>query len=411
MLIYRLLAVLLIPLLIVRLAIRVLRGAEPRTALCERLGYGIASPGAIWLHAASNGEMVSARPLIQALFTARPDLRLHITTNTVTARALAQGWAADWGMGRISVSAAPLDSRLVLGRFLRRQRPTALLTVENELWPNRFTLCHARGIPVLVVGARMSARSARRWQRVGIGARLMAAITALSAQDTASQAAFLALGLPADRLLPLVNLKTAVAAPPATEHLPWSRDKTVLAASTHEGEEVLVLAAFARAHAADPQLRLILAPRHPRRAPDIARMIDAQGLRHASRSHGQTPDAPVLLADTMGEMANWYEAAGICFVGGSLVPKGGHTPFEPAAYGCAILHGPSIDNHRAVFEALDAAGGAQLVTDAETLARGFALPPAEQARMAENASRTVAELAKDGGDATLARLILDRLTA
>ncbi|RWR10140.1 3-deoxy-D-manno-octulosonic acid transferase [Sinirhodobacter populi] len=408
---YRLLAALILPILFLRLALRVLRGSEPRAALCERLGQVRAAQGAIWLHAASNGELVSARPLIEALFDARPGLRLHITTNTVTARALAREWAADWGAGRISASAAPLDSRIVLDRFLDRLRPAALLSVENELWPNRFEICRARGIPVIVVGARMSARSARRWRKAGIGARLMGAVTALSAQDPTSEAAFRDLGLPADRLLPLVNLKTAVAMPAATETLPWPRESTVLAASTHEGEEEIVLDAFAQAHAANPALHLILAPRHPRRAAEIARMIAARDLPFATRSKGEPPLAPVLLADTMGEMANWYAAAGICFVGGSLVPKGGHTPFEPAAHGCAILHGPSIDNHRAAFEALDAAGGAIRVTDAETLARGFALPAAEQARIAATAARVTAELADGSGNQTLARLILDRLTA
>lgn len=408
---YRLLIALALPILILRLSLRVLRGSEPRAALRERLGQVEGAQGAIWLHAASNGELVSARPLIEALFDARPGLRLHITTNTVTARALAREWAADWGAGRISASAAPLDSRIVLKRFLDRLRPLALLSVENELWPNRFEICAARGIPVIVVGARMSARSARRWQKTGIGARLMRAVTALSAQDPASEAAFVSLELPADRLLPLVNLKTAVAAPAAAETLPWPRDHTVLAASTHEGEEEIVLDAFATAHAANPALRLILAPRHPRRAVGIARMIAARRLPFATRSKGEPPQAPVLLADTMGEMANWYAAAGICFVGGSLVPKGGHTPFEPAAHGCAILHGPSIDNHRAAFEALDAAGGAIRVTDAGTLAGGFALSATDQARIAAAAARVTAELASEDGSKPLARLILDRLTA
>ncbi len=407
---YRVLIILALPFLIARLALRCLRGAEPRAALCERLGRVDGLSGAIWLHAASNGELVSARPLIEALFAARPDLRLHITTNTVTARALALNWVADWGAGRISASAAPLDSRFVLGRYLAALRPAVLLSVENELWPNRFEICHARAIPVIVVGARMSARSAGRWLKSGIGARLMRAVTALSAQDPASEAAFVRLGLPHERLLPLVNLKTAVAAPPATEHLPWPRAKTVLAASTHEGEEQIVLAAFATAHAADPELRLILAPRHPRRAADIARLTAACGLSFATRSRAEPPVHPVLLADTMGEMANWYAAAGICFIGGTLAAKGGHTPFEPAAYGCALLHGPSIDNHRAAFEALDACGGAQIVTDADTLATGFRLSAAEQIRIAALARDTLDDLARQNGGAPLARLILDRLT-
>lgn len=406
MILYRLLLSLALPVLLVRLLWRVLRGAEPAETLAERLGGGAPSaPGALWLHAASNGELASARPLITALLAARPDLRLLITTNTVTARALAQGWADP----RIAVRAAPLDARWALTRFLARHRPAALIVVENELWPNRLILAAARGLPVFVVGARISTRSAARWRRTGLGPRLLAAVTALSAQDSASEAAFLNLGLRPDALLPGLNLKTAVEAPAPDCRLGWLRDATLLAASTHEGEEEIVLDAFAQARAQRPDLRLILAPRHPRRAPEIAALIAARGLAHVSRSSGAPSVVEVLLADTMGEMANWYAAAGLCFIGGTLVEKGGHTPWEPAAYGCALAHGPSTANHAEAFAALDAARAAWRVADSESLATAFATPGSIWAERGETARKTLAALRSATGAAPLAQEILLRL--
>lgn len=405
MLLYRFLLLFALPALLLRLGLRVLRRREPASMLCERLGGGAAAPGALWLHAASNGELASARPLIEALLAGRAGLRLLITVNTVTARQM----AADWALPRIAVRAAPLDARWILRRFLRRHRPLGLVVIENELWPNRLALCAARGLPVMVAGARMSARSAGRWRKTGLGPALTAPITALSAQDPASEAAFVALGLPPSRLLAQLNLKTAVAASAPTEILPWPRGETVLAASTHEGEDEIVLDAFVQARARHPGLRLILAPRHPRRALDIARLIAARGLGFTTRSSGAAPDAPVLLADTMGEMANWYAAAGVCFIGGSLVPKGGHTPFEPAAYGCAIAHGPSVYNHAAAFAALDAAGAGRLTPDAAAIAAAFGLAPEEQAKLGLAAQSALAELTAAAGIPALSRAILEHI--
>lgn len=403
---YRLLLSLALPVLLVRLVWRTLRGAEPRAMLAERLGGGApGAPGALWLHAASNGELASAQPLIAALLAARPDLQLLVTSNTATAQTLARSWNEP----RLTARAAPLDARWILARFLARHRPAALIVVENELWPNRMTLAAARGLPVFVVGARISARSAQRWRRSGLGPRLMAAITALSAQDPASEAGFLSLGLRPDAVLAQLNLKTAVAAPAPDYVLDWPRAATVLAASTHEGEEAVVLDALVQARALRPGLRLILAPRHPRRAPEIAALITARGLAHVSRSSGAAPQAEVLLADTMGEMANWYAAAGLCFIGGTLVEKGGHTPWEPAAYGCALVHGPSISNHAAAFAALARSAAAWPVHDSATLAAAFARPANDWADIGARARKALAALREGSGTARLADQILERL--
>lgn len=407
MALYRLLLALIAPALVVRFLWRVLRGQEEPQDLAERLGGGARAPeGAIWLHAASNGELASARPLIEALLAQAPEIDLLLTTNTVTGKALAESWCEP----RLSARLAPLDLRVVLARFARRHRPRALVVIENEIWPNRLDLATQRGLPVFLFGARLSERSAAFWEKLGLGARITGAISALSAQDAGSEAAFLRLGLPRARLLPRVNLKQSVQLPEPDDLLPWPRAETVLAASTHEGEEALILRAFRAARATRPGLRLILAPRHPRRAPEIAAAAAAEGLALATRSRHEPPVAPVYLADTLGEMENWYGSAAICVIGGTFAPKGGHTPFEPARFGCALVHGPDVANFHEVFAALDAAGGAQPVADEAALGAALAALGAEQAEaMAHNARGILARMQAGAGPAQLAAAALARL--
>ncbi|MGB3316905.1 MAG: glycosyltransferase N-terminal domain-containing protein [Albidovulum sp.] len=349
----------------------------------------------LWLHAASNGELTSARTVIETLQTRAPALRLLITTNSDTARALAR----DWGLNAVL---APLDMQGPVHRFLDATRPAALVVVENELWPERLTACAARGIPVFVIGARMSATSARNWARFpGLARRVMESIGYLSAQDTASDARFRVLGLAPDRIGPVANLKSAARAKPTEATLPFPRWATLLAASTHEGEEEIVLAAFARAHAENPELRLILAPRHPRRRDQVERLIAATGLASATRSRGGIPgpDTVIYHADTMGEMDLWYAAAGMTFVGGSVVDKGGHTPFEPAAHGTAILHGPHTTNSAPAYDALHASGASVEVRNSEDLSAAILrlADPDAQMALARKASDALAGLSADSG--------------
>lgn len=407
MLLYRLLITLAAPFVAASFALRRLRGQESDEDLRQRRALSApgsgsgAGPGAgrgpgrpLWLHGASNGELAAARPLIEALL-ADPELPLLVTTNTLTARTMVEGWQHP----RITARLAPFDSRPVLRRFLATHDPRALLTVENELWPNRLVLMEARGLPTAVVAARLSESSARRWARLpGLAQQLLASLTLLSAQDSESAARFAVLGLPPEASAPPLALKPMAApAPPDPQTLAalapaFSRPDTILAASTHEGEEAQVLEAFVAARLLRPALRLILAPRHPHRSGEVAALIAATGLGFATRSAGEAPgETPIYLADTMGEMSLWYSLAGICFTGGSLVDKGGHTPWEPLHFGCALLHGPSCHNQRAAFAALDAAGAALPVSDATALADAFvALTPAPQAELVRAARKVAA---------------------
>lgn len=334
----------------------------------------------LWLHGASNGEVTAARPLVEALLARHPGLEILITTNTRTARAMVTGWH----LPRTTARIAPFDQLGLVRAFLDRQRPLALVMVENELWPNRMLECARRGLPILVLGGRMSARAAGRWRRLpGLAGRLMAAIRWLAPQDDTSRRAFLALGLAPDRLGPTLMLKALAPTPDLTTPdlatpdrptpLPYDRARTLLAASTHADEEATVLDALQALLPRHPDLRLILAPRHPERRAALIALVRGRGLTLGVRSQGGAPDAgtQVYLADTMGEMGQWYQAAGLYFVGGSLAPRGGHTPFEPAASNSAILHGPSLHNFADAYRALDQAGAALAVQDAATLAQAL----------------------------------------
>ncbi|TQS73795.1 3-deoxy-D-manno-octulosonic acid transferase [Rhodobacteraceae bacterium] len=402
MFLYRLLLSLAAPLLILHLLWGWARGSQTRAGVVERLGGhppgpSHAAPRPVWLHAASNGELTSARPLIDDLLA--HGHRIVITTNSTTAQTLAQGW----NLTGVTHRLAPLDLGICVRRFVRAHQPCALLIIENEIWPNRITMMAKRGRPCVMVGARLSEKSARLWARTGLGAQIMHALHAVSAQDAASEGRFLSLGLRPDQLLPRANLKTAVSVSQPHDILPGPRADIFLAASTHEGEEEQILEAFLTALHDRPALRMILAPRHPHRGDHIARLIERAGLRYSRRSLGQAPHHAVYLADTLGEMENWYASAGICFTGGSLVAKGGHTPFEPAAFGCAILHGPDVRNAAEPYGLLDDAGGAVAVADAAALSQQLirldapaqkAMADAAQHALAQSADRPLPELAR-----------------
>ncbi|WP_347311025.1 3-deoxy-D-manno-octulosonic acid transferase [Defluviimonas sp. SAOS-178_SWC] len=408
MILYRLiLSLLLWPWLALRLLWRLWTGRGDR-ALDERWLLDRPEPAParrIWVHAASNGELTSARGALRSLLDRASDLRLLVTCNTSTGRDLVAGW----GDPRIEARLAPVDLRPVLNRFLDLWRPSALVIVENELWPERLVTSAAHGLPVFVIGARMSARSHRFWSRLpGLARRLMKSITWLAPQDEDSRTRFTDLGLAPDRIGPAMVLKSAAAASDAAP-LPFPRAHTILAASTHEGEEEIVLDAFAAARADLPDLHLVLAPRHPRRRDEVEAAIRKHGLAFATRSRGADPEAgtPVYLADTLGEMDRWYAGAGVTFVGGSLIDRGGHTPFEPAAHGSAILTGPHVSNAAPAYAALIAAGGATEVRDAASLATAIRAlaDPALQAKQTGAARAALAGFgASDAIDAFLAAL-------
>jgi 3-deoxy-D-manno-octulosonic-acid transferase len=295
-----------------------------------------------------------------ALLQARPDLRLVVTANTLTGRQLVR----DWRLDRVTARLAPLDTGPALRSFLTRWRPAALISLEAEYWPRRLTC----GLPVTLLGARMSDRAFLRWhKRPALAARMLAGVRLASAQDARSHRHLLALGLDPEVMLPDLDLKAQAVALLPTPETPNRADRAtwLLAASTHDGEEALILRAFTQQTQFTHQ---ILAPRHPTRASAIAAQIRSLNLSFDQRSLGADPgQAQVYLADTLGEMDLWYARCGAAIIGGSFADRGGHTPWEPARFATALLHGPSTRNFAAAFAALDAAGAA-LPVNADTLA-------------------------------------------
>lgn len=409
--VYRLIMAMALPGLVGLTLVQRWRGRVAPGAVAERLGFGPApGPGAtLWLHGASNGELISAHWLLERVIAARPGIQVLVTVNTGTARAMVAGWE----MAGVVAALAPVDAAGAAARLLRRWRPAALLVIENELWPGRLADCARLGVPVALIGARMSKRTAAGWARFapGLMRRMLAGLSMVSAQDEGSARRLVALGLDASRLGPVVMLKShgMAGAVPGPAALP--RDRVLLAASTHPGDEALALAAF---QAARGQFDLlILAPRHPRRGGGVAALIAASGLDFTRRSDGAMPGlgpggAPVFLADTLGEMALWYGMAGATLIGGSFAALGGHTPYEPAAAGSAILHGPDMANFAAPARAL-AAADAALRVEAGQLAGVLAGLDADRQHALAQAARRV--LAPQGDAEALLAAVLRLLRA
>lgn len=376
-----------------------------RRALRERWGLAAAprTGQRLWLHGASNGELASARAVLQELLAARPGLAVLVTSNSLTGRDLVEGWR----LPRVTAALAPLDTAGAAARLMDRFLPQALVILENELWPSRLAAAHRRGVQILVIGARLSEGSAARWRLwPGLIGDALARLDWVSAQDEASARRLVGLGLPQAALGPTVTLK-AMPAPATPQEPPFAppapRAACLLAGSTHPGEEGPILSAFAGARLRGGPSFLILAPRHARRGDEVAALIASQGLTLARRSAGQVPepDTQVYLADTMGEMGLWYAMAGICLIGGTFTDRGGHTPFEPAAHGCALIHGPDVANFAPQFAALHAAGGAIGLTDFAGLEPALcAMPAGRQASLAAAGRAALAPFGRGGKEIT-----------
>jgi 3-deoxy-D-manno-octulosonic-acid transferase len=389
---YRLLLALLMPYLLGRLVWRSLTGAESWQDIKERLGALPPKPGSAqtaWMHAASVGELKSAKPLIEALLARFEHLELLITCNSLTGRALVSGW----GHPRVTVQLSPLDLSRNTHAIIDQWSPRALFILENELWPNRLTACHKRGVPVALIAARLSERSARLWHMFGAAKSIFAKMSLVSAQTAESERRFKELGIPSRAFAPILNLKALYQV--ETQHLvppSYPREHVLLAASTHSGEDRTILQAFQMARESWPELRLILAPRHLDRTEEVTAELKDLGLSYATRSTGILPDgaSDVFLANTLGEMDQWYHSAALCFVGGSLVEVGGHTPFEPISHDSAILHGPHVRNFVDSYRDLAALGAGIRVDSTEDLTAAIlSLRDSTKRRQMTDAAKTL----------------------
>ncbi len=373
------------------------RGKEDGARMGERLGHaGRPRPAGrlVWLHGASVGEGVSLLPLIDALMARR--CRVLVTTGTVnSARVMA---------GRLPAGAihqfAPLDLPGAVRRFLAHWRPDLAVLAESELWPNIVDALHRAAVPLVMVNARMSERSARRWAKAPgfIGAIL--GRTALCLCQTEPDALRYR-GLGAPRVAVSGLLKYDVPAPAADPEALAGFAAAVgsrplwIAASTHADEEAALLAAVLQLRRDLPEALTVVAPRQPARGPSLLAGAQRAGIAAALRSRGDAVHAGIALyvADTLGELGLWFRAADLVFVGNSLLPPGGgQNPIEPARLGCAVLHGPHVANFADVYPALDAAGAAAPVVDADHLAEAVATllgDPAQLRAMARAAADSV----------------------
>jgi 3-deoxy-D-manno-octulosonic-acid transferase len=398
---YRVLTHLAAPFAPLILAWRTRLGKEEPERRPER--YGLASaprpPGFLaWFHAASVGEANAALPVIETIAAERPEVRMLLTTATVTSARLARTRLPKGVLHQY----VPLDNRGYVQRFLRHWRPDLAVLVESEIWPNLVLETKAQGIPLILINGRMSASSYRRWRRrPGLSRPLFSSFDLVLAQNDALAERFAQLG--AAHALDVGNLKADAPPPPA--NLPGRRKlaaalsgRTVwLAASTHPGEEGLVAVAHLKMKPVRPDLLTIIVPRHPERGPLIGEQLKALNLSVALRSEGKLPGptTDIYVADTIGELGLFYTLSPVAFVGGSLVPRGGQNPVEAIKLGAAVLAGPNWQNFRDSYSELLKVGGCKEVSDAASLAEAaLALLDDADARkaMTERASGAIAAM-------------------
>jgi 3-deoxy-D-manno-octulosonic-acid transferase len=394
-----------------RRAIR--KGKEDPTRRGERWGQaGEARPvgSLVWFHAASVGETQSILPLVQSLLAARPDLHVLITSTTRTS---AQMLAADLPV-RVIHQMSPYDTAAASRAFLDHWRPDIAIWIESELWPRMLAEVGKRGIPRLLLNARVSERTAKRWAQfhsTAIG--ILKQFDVIQVQEQTTMRAFEAVGLRGDHVTLTGSLKqdrpalTCDASILADLQSEMDGRDIWCAASTHPGEDAVILEAQRQT-----DRLLILVPRHIERAEKILEICKAKNLRVAQRSQSDPlqQDTQVYLADTMGELGLWYRLAPVAFIGGSLAPVGGHNPYEAAQLDAAILHGPHVGNFAQIYADLGQVGAARLVVNANDLAG--ALGAFDAAKLAEMTKAAQTVMQKGAGATDAARgAILARIKA
>lgn len=399
---YRLVTRLLEPLAPRLLDARARKGKEDPVRVDERLGLAsVPRPAGdlVWLHGVSVGESLSLLPVVDRLRRVRPDLSILVTSGTVTSATLLAKRLPDGVIHQY----APVDGPAAVAAFLDHWRPAAGVLVESELWPNLLLEARRRDVALVLASARITEKTVEGWRRFpGAARRLVGAFDRVLPQDETSAERLESLGA---RIDGQVNLKLAGDAPP---HDPAAFTRlsaaigdrpVVVAASTHDGEEIAIVRALDKL--AD-RLCLILVPRHPERSAAIAAALTRDGYRFARRSEGRQPDAEtdLYLADTLGEMGLFLRLADVVVMGGSFSaalekpPVGGHNPLEPARLGKPAVTGPDMSNWAAVTEALVAAGGLQVVEapwDLPAVLAPLLANPAEAKRIGERGRRAAAE--------------------
>jgi 3-deoxy-D-manno-octulosonic-acid transferase len=330
---------------------------------------------AVWYHAVSLGEVMASLPLMKGLMDALPHRPLWISTATATGQSMARS--------RVPRAAGtfyfPLDHPCVVDRVIRRLRPGIFIAMETEIWPNTVWRLRHRGVPVVLVNGRISDGSFAWYRRFRFFFRdVLECFDLLCMQSEVAAERIRAIGAPPQRVVVTGNMKFDQELPQAVDRSSWLKElglgtegSVLVAGSTHRGEEEIILRVFKRLRPSFPGLRLVLAPRAPERFDEVEALARGMGLRFKRRSGAGTSgtgSAPeVLLLDTIGELARVYGVAEVGFVGGSVVPRGGHNPLEVAAHGCPVIFGPHMENFPEIAAVLMQAGGAREVSNEEEL--------------------------------------------
>ncbi len=400
-LLYTLAMFLATPLLVLRLLARGLRSRPYQWRWPERFGFFKAPGirGSLWVHAVSVGEVNAAEPLIKALQRDYPEAPVVITTVTPTGTARVQQLFGD----SVFHVFLPYDLPFAVRRFMNRIRPRLALIVETEIWPNLYFACRRRGIPLMIVNARLSARSMRGYRPLRALLRsALRCVDRIAAQSRTDAARYRLLGADPQKILVSGNMKfdmpipEAALAVGAAMRQQWGARRPVwIAASTHEGEELAVFEAHLKVLQRLPDALLLLAPRHPERFRLVEHAARSLGFRVATRSADGVPAAAhqVCVIDAMGQLMPFFAGSDVAFVGGSLVPIGGHNVLEPAALSVPVLVGPHTFNFEEITRSLIDQGGAELVRDSARLGPDvlrLLLDAARREQMGEAAQRVFA---------------------
>lgn len=373
-------------------------GRRYRDGLSQRFGFypkalarSLAGARPLWIHAASVGEVRSAEPLARELKAGAPERKLLVSTFTATGNRIArQIPEVD------AVIYLPLDLFWIVRRTLRAVDPAMLVIIETEIWPNLLRGASRRGVPVVLLSGRLSAKALARYALLrGFFRRVLEFFTAFGMQSAGDAARIGQLGAAGSKVSVVGSLKYAAHSHHSHRNIAAARDparRVLVAGSSHRGEEEILLEAFRLSRVRFPELRMVLAPRHPERFGEVEKLLAAspfQFRRRSGLSAGQYFSQDVLLLDTVGELPEFFAAADVAFVGGSLVDHGGHNVLEPARLRKPILFGPHMANFQSVAEAMKQKGAAMEVRDAEELARVLAAlldDPEARRRMGERAA-------------------------
>jgi 3-deoxy-D-manno-octulosonic-acid transferase len=416
--IYSAIFYLLTPIILLRLLYRALKAPAYRKRWAERFGFPVYAESTadfIWLHAVSVGETLAAVPLVKTLQEKYPQHRLMVTCMTPTGSERIKAAFGD----SVDHSYMPYDTPDAVARFLNRLKPKMLIIMETELWPNTIAACQSRDIPVILANGRLSARSAAAYQSISsLVQPMLSGISAVAAQHKDDGDRFIRLGLPPSALEVTGNIKFDLSldrdvqdrAAVLSEQWHCGNNRPVfLAASTHRGEDEIILQSFGQIKQQIDNALLVLVPRHPERFNQVGELCISAGFTLARRSAGDKVEAAdVLLGDTMGELMVFFGACDVAFVGGSLVATGGHNMIEPAAWGVPVLTGPHLFNFTEASQLLLAADGMLVCNDAAELAEQCISLMGNKGRRQEvgNAARLVAEANRGALDKLMS--VIDR---